>query len=50
LRDTIRRGDLAARIGGEEFCVIQTDVDPVLMAQMTERLRAGSPRSPRRSP
>jgi diguanylate cyclase (GGDEF)-like protein len=39
LRDSIRRSDLAARMGGEEFCVVQTDVDLTLMATLTERLR-----------
>jgi diguanylate cyclase (GGDEF)-like protein len=40
LRAAIRRSDLAARTGGEEFCVIQTDVDVALMQLLTERLRA----------
>jgi diguanylate cyclase len=39
LRDAVRRSDLVARLGGEEFCVVQTDVDPDLMAMLTERLR-----------
>jgi diguanylate cyclase (GGDEF)-like protein len=39
LRDAVRRSDLVARVGGEEFCVVQTDVDPDLMAMLTERLR-----------
>jgi diguanylate cyclase (GGDEF)-like protein len=39
LRDAVRRTDLVARLGGEEFCVVQTDVDPDLMAMLTERLR-----------
>ena len=40
LRDAVRRSDLVARLGGEEFCVVQTDVDVALMAMLTERLRA----------
>jgi len=40
LRDSIRRSDLAARMGGEEFCVVQTDVDVSLIGVLTERLRA----------
>lgn len=39
LREGIRRSDLAARMGGEEFCVVQTDVDASLIAMLTERLR-----------
>ncbi|HEY0993131.1 MAG TPA: diguanylate cyclase [Kofleriaceae bacterium] len=40
LREGIRRSDLAARMGGEEFCVVQTDVDASRIAMLTERLRA----------
>ena len=39
LQAAVRRSDLVARMGGEEFCVIQTDVDPDLMTELTERLR-----------
>jgi diguanylate cyclase (GGDEF)-like protein len=39
LQNAVRRSDLVARMGGEEFCVIQTDVDPDLMTELTERLR-----------
>ncbi|MFT3698015.1 MAG: diguanylate cyclase [Kofleriaceae bacterium] len=40
LKDSIRRSDMVARMGGEEFCVIQTDIDDELMKVLTERLRA----------
>src|SRR3546814_19078838 len=41
LRSTARRGDLTARIGGEEFVVIclETNADGVM--HLAERLRAG---------
>lgn len=39
LKDSIRRSDLVARMGGEEFCVVQTDIDVDLMTMLTERLR-----------
>ncbi|HEY0249985.1 MAG TPA: GGDEF domain-containing protein, partial [Kofleriaceae bacterium] len=39
LRESIRRSDMIARMGGEEFCVIQTDIDVDLMTMLTERLR-----------
>jgi len=40
LRDSIRRSDMVARMGDEEFCVLQTDIDSELMTMLTERLRA----------
>jgi diguanylate cyclase (GGDEF)-like protein/PAS domain S-box-containing protein len=40
LKDSIRRSDMVARMGGEEFCVVQTDIDVDLMTMLTERLRA----------
>ena len=40
LKDSIRRTDMVARMGGEEFCVLQTDIDVELMTMLTERLRA----------
>jgi diguanylate cyclase len=40
LRTCVRRSDLVARLGGEEFCVVQTDIDPDAMRMLTERLRA----------
>ncbi len=40
LRDSVRRSDMVARMGGEEFCVILTDIDEELMVMLTERLRA----------
>lgn len=40
LKDSIRRTDMVARMGGEEFCVLQTDIDVDLMTMLTERLRA----------
>ena len=39
LRESVRRSDLVARLGGEEFCIVQTDVDLAQMAMLTERLR-----------
>lgn len=39
LREHVRRNDMVARMGGEEFCVVQTDVDPDMMFTLTERLR-----------
>jgi diguanylate cyclase (GGDEF)-like protein len=40
LKESIRRSDLVARMGGEEFCVLQTDIEIDLMTMLTERLRA----------
>lgn len=40
LRTTVRRGDLTARIGGEEFVAICLDSDDVGVLQLAERLRA----------
>jgi diguanylate cyclase (GGDEF)-like protein len=40
LKESIRRSDMVARMGGEEFCVLQTDIDVDLMTMLTERLRA----------
>ena len=39
LKEHVRRNDMVARMGGEEFCVLQTDVDPDMMFTLTERLR-----------
>ena len=39
LRATVRRSDLVVRMGGEEFCVVQTDIDVDMMQVLTERLR-----------
>ena len=39
LREHVRRNDMVARMGGEEFCVVQTDVDLDMMSTLTERLR-----------
>jgi diguanylate cyclase len=36
----VRRNDLVARLGGEEICIVQTDIDPDQMRMLTERLRA----------
>lgn len=41
LRSTVRRGDLAGRIGGEEFVVLCLDTDDVGVLRLAERLRAG---------
>lgn len=40
LRTTVRRGDLASRIGGEEFVVICLDTDVLGVMHLAERLRA----------
>jgi diguanylate cyclase (GGDEF)-like protein len=40
LREAIRKHDLAARMGGEEFCVVLADVDPEQIAMLAERLRS----------
>ena len=40
LRTTVRRGDLAGRIGGEEFLVICLDSDVQGVRRLAERLRA----------
>jgi diguanylate cyclase (GGDEF)-like protein len=39
LQVSIRKSDLVARMGGEEFCIVQTDVDPDLAMILAERLR-----------
>ncbi len=39
LRDAVRKSDLVARLGGEEFCIVQADVDGELSTMLTERLR-----------
>ena len=40
LRSTVRSGDLASRIGGEEFVAICLDTDAQGFTQLAERLRA----------
>ncbi|PZP32946.1 MAG: GGDEF domain-containing protein [Roseateles depolymerans] len=39
-RSQVRRGELLARLGGEEFVVLATDCRPEQAAQLAERLRA----------
>ena len=39
LKESVRRSDMVARMGGEEFCVLQTDIDVDRMTMLTERLR-----------
>ncbi|HSM93559.1 MAG TPA: GGDEF domain-containing protein [Anaeromyxobacteraceae bacterium] len=39
MRDTLRGGDLLARVGGEEFCVLLPGADLVAAAEVGERLR-----------
>jgi len=39
LRDSVRKHDLAARMGGEEFCVVLADVEPDQLVVLAERLR-----------
>ena len=40
LRSTVRRGDLASRIGGEEFVAVCLDIDAQEVMHLAERLRA----------
>ncbi|MDA8584655.1 diguanylate cyclase [Rhodobacteraceae bacterium] len=40
IKANIRPGDVAARIGGEEFAVICPDVSPEELARISERIRA----------
>ena len=40
LRSTVRSGDLASRIGGEEFVAVCLDIDAPQVLQLAERLRA----------
>lgn len=39
LRRELRRGDVASRIGGEEFCVVLTEIDQDLAKTIAERIR-----------
>lgn len=39
-RTQVRRGELLARLGGEEFVVLATDCRPAQAAQLAERLRS----------
>jgi diguanylate cyclase (GGDEF)-like protein len=41
VRSEIRRDDIAARIGGEEFCVVLRDLSKRSAAGVAERIRAG---------
>jgi diguanylate cyclase (GGDEF)-like protein len=38
-RDSIRPSDIAARFGGEEFCVLLPDTDPATAREIAERIR-----------
>lgn len=40
LRSVCREDDLFARYGGEEFCLVLSESDPTVAAQMAERCRA----------
>jgi diguanylate cyclase (GGDEF)-like protein len=40
LASTLRRGDLACRFGGEEFCVLLSRADPAAAGAFDRRLRA----------
>lgn len=46
LRDGVRRTDLVARIGGEEFMLILPDTAPPAAQALAEKLRAGLAASP----
>jgi len=46
LRDTLRTGDVAARMGGEEFAVWLAGADQATALEVAERLRAQVERSP----
>ncbi|MEO9788761.1 MAG: GGDEF domain-containing protein [Aurantimonas coralicida] len=39
LQDTVRKGDIIGRLGGEEFGVLLADVDPLLAKEIAERMR-----------
>jgi len=41
LQDTLRATDTAARLGGEEFCVVLDNLVPRTPAQIAEHIRAG---------
>jgi len=42
LRSSVRRGDLAARIGGDEFGVLITDVDATAVESIVQRIRCAA--------
>lgn len=39
LQESVRQGDIPARIGGEEFAVILSNADPAVAANVAERIR-----------
>lgn len=50
LRTELREADLAARWGGEEFCVLLPDTTPHAAAEIAERLRGAVERMPLAAP
>lgn len=41
LRERVRRADMAARIGGDEFCLLLAGADPATTQRVAERVLAG---------
>lgn len=50
VRSSIRDTDTAARLGGEEFCLVLRDIDAIAARAVTERIRAGLEATPPLAP